>query len=40
MAFKALSGTSILQFLVHLNYEHSQISGSLSEEKQSFLFYV
>lgn len=39
-AFKALSGTSTLHILVHLNYKHNQIAGSPNEEKQSFLVYV
>lgn len=35
--FKALSGTSLQQFLVHLNYGHSQMAGSPSEEKTIIL---
>jgi hypothetical protein len=34
---RALSSSNILQFLIPINYECSQITG-LSEEKQTFLF--
>ena len=40
MAFKSLCSTNILQFLIHNTYGFSQDTDVLTEEEQSFQFYV